>query len=242
VALQVAFPDCAFRYCLCPLVVSVVSRMKPPKLYLDSTLYKTSGSDEMRAVSDAVLARCDEGDFQLCVSPVVLLELEAAGHGPDCIEEHLGGASVLPVTESVLRLREAYLQAGTVERASVGAAMHVAVATAAGCKGMSTWRFDEILRHDRLPQYNALNEAWGFAHLPIHSPLAMLKDVPERAVVLLPTTDGTVAAAVEGMSLEQEMAFWKQKTDELLERQKQRKKELKKAEKADAKPQKAGAK
>lgn len=217
--------------------------MKPPKLYLDSTIYNVPGSHEMLSISEALLRRCDEGDFQVCVSAIVFLELAMVEGASARLEEQLAGASVLGVTESVLRLREAYAHAGIVDRTSIGAAMHVAVATAGGCKVMSTWRFDEILRHDRLPQYNALNEAWGFAHLPIHSPLAMLADVPERSVVVRPPADGSVAAAVAGMSLEQEMAFWQQKTTEILERQKQLKKDLKKAEKAEAKkPEKAVAK
>ncbi len=49
-------------------------------------------------------------------------------------------------------------------------ALHVAVATVFECRAIVTWNFKHIVRFQKVPLYNGVNKASGYAETAIHTP------------------------------------------------------------------------
>ena len=58
-------------------------------------------------------------------------------------------------------------------------ALHVALATVAGCALIVSWNFRHIVNYRRIPMYNAVNTLQGFGDLAIFSPLEVIADEDE---------------------------------------------------------------
>ena len=76
----------------------------------------------------------------------------------------------LTLTEAVIELREAYLEAGIVSRQSVNDATHVAAATVSRADAIVSWNFRHIVRMDKMRAYNQVNLQTGFGLISIVSP------------------------------------------------------------------------
>ena len=50
-------------------------------------------------------------------------------------------------------------------------ALHVAVATVAGCRVIVSWNFKHLVNFRRIPLYNGVNLTHGYAPIAIHCPL-----------------------------------------------------------------------
>jgi hypothetical protein len=50
----------------------------------------------------------------------------------------------------------------------------VALATASGCSLIVSWNFRHLVHYQKIPLYNAVNEAQGFPPIAIHSPPEVL--------------------------------------------------------------------
>ncbi len=109
------------------------------------------------------------------VSDVVYRELEDAPDGVKQVIRSLSAGSLVevPVDEEVERLKEAYIAAGILGRASEDDARHVAAATVAGADLIVSWNFRHIVNYDRIRKYNAVNVLNGYAPIEIHSPMEM---------------------------------------------------------------------
>jgi hypothetical protein len=83
---------------------------------------------------------------------------------------------VIPVSESAIRLQEAYLAARIIGAAHKEDALHVAHATTAGCKLIVSWNFKHIVHFAKIPLYNAVNVLQGYGAIAIHSPLEVIAD------------------------------------------------------------------
>ncbi|HZB96383.1 MAG TPA: hypothetical protein VE268_10495 [Herpetosiphonaceae bacterium] len=88
----------------------------------------------------------------------------------DLFAELLPRAEIIDLSEAVLRLRQAYLAAGIVGPASAADALHVALATVAGCRVIVSWNFRHIVHFQKIPLYNAVNMLHGYAPIAIHAP------------------------------------------------------------------------
>lgn len=49
-------------------------------------------------------------------------------------------------------------------------ALHVALATISGCRLIVSWNFRHIVNYRKIPMYNGVNQARGYAPLFIHTP------------------------------------------------------------------------
>lgn len=79
------------------------------------------------------------------------------------------------VTHEVLRLDETYLKAEIVGERHGNDALHVALATVAGCAVIVSWNFKHIVHLEKIPLYNAVNVMNGYNPLAIHSPLEVIE-------------------------------------------------------------------
>ena len=49
-------------------------------------------------------------------------------------------------------------------------ALHVALATVAGCASIVRWNFQHIVHFQKIPLYNAINALQGYQPIAIYSP------------------------------------------------------------------------
>ncbi len=64
---------------------------------------------------------------------------------------------LVALSEEVLALRNAYIEAGVVGAASLEDAEHVATAAVAGVDLVVSWNFKHIVHYDKIAGYNAVN-------------------------------------------------------------------------------------
>ena len=91
------------------------------------------------------------------------------------VYELLGIAEVTDITESALDLRDAYLQAKIVTPRYADDALHVALATVAGCTLIVSWNFQHIVHFQKIPLYNAMNTLQGYQQIAIFSPREVIR-------------------------------------------------------------------
>ena len=83
------------------------------------------------------------------------------------------------ISEEALRLRQAYLDEAVVTPRWADDALHVAMATVAGCSMIVSWNFRHIVHSRKIPLYNAVNTLRGHAVLAIHSPWEVIEYAEE---------------------------------------------------------------
>jgi len=150
--------------------------MKPIRVYADTSVFGGVYDDEFKEASLTFFAQVRSGQFVLVTSAVVQDEMVAA---PLAVrrffDEMLGFAEVADVSASALDLRDAYLQAKIVAATHSDDALHVALATVAGCTLIVSWNFQHIVHFEKIPLYNAMNTLGGYAQIAIFSPREVIQ-------------------------------------------------------------------
>jgi predicted nucleic acid-binding protein len=141
------------------------------KVYADTSVFGGVFDDEFSEPSGEFFAEVEAGRFDLVVSAVVQAEIASA---PEEVQEFfqrvIAEAEVAELTQDVLELRNAYLNAGVVTPKSTDDAAHVALATLAGCRMIVSWNFKHIVHFEKIPKYNAVNALKGYGAIEIFSP------------------------------------------------------------------------
>jgi len=83
-------------------------------------------------------------------------------------------AEFIDISEEALQLRKAYLDAGIVTPKSAADALHVALATVAGCRLIVSWNFKHIVHFQKIPLSRAVNTLKGYPEINIYSPLEVI--------------------------------------------------------------------
>jgi len=150
--------------------------MKAIRVYADTSVFGGVYDDEFKAPSRTFFEQVKSGQFVLVTSAVVQDEMAAA---PPTVrrffEELLGPAEVTDITASALELRDAYLQAKIVAPKYSADALHVALATVAGCPLIVSWNFQHIVHFEKIPLYNAINTLQGYQPIAIFSPREVIR-------------------------------------------------------------------
>jgi predicted nucleic acid-binding protein len=150
--------------------------MKAIRVYADTSVFGGVYDDEFKQPSLTFFEQVKSGQFVLVTSAVVQDEMVAA---PLTVrrffEEMLGLAEVADITENALDLRDAYLQAKIVSPKYSDDALHVALATVAGCTLIVSWNFQHIVHFQKIPLYNALNTLQGYQQIAIFSPREVIQ-------------------------------------------------------------------
>jgi len=108
----------------------------------------------------------------LVISTLVQEEIVSAPpHVRRLFDELKPNASLIEITESALRLREAYLKANIVTKKSSNDALHVASATVNNCPIIVSWNFKHIVHYEKITLYNAINILEGYQQIAIYSPM-----------------------------------------------------------------------
>ena len=134
-------------------------------------------------VSSAFFRQVRDGRLKLVTSLVVRGELEDA---PSAVKRLFAEVSTLAelrsTTAEARALRDAYLESEVVSPRWGNDALHVALATVAGCHAIVSWNFKHIVHFHRVRAYNGVNALMGYPPIAIHSPLEVVEDEGEEDV------------------------------------------------------------
>jgi hypothetical protein len=97
----------------------------------------------------------------------------------DLFTEFLAVAEVAEISDEANRLQRASIDAGIVTERWLADALHVALATVAGCALIVIWNFRHIVNFQRIPMYNAVNTLQGYGNIAIFSPQEVIADEDE---------------------------------------------------------------
>ncbi len=149
---------------------------RQPGVYADTSVFDGVFVAEFSAPSRRFFEEVDAGKFVLMISPVVEEEIRSA---PDVVQELFAAydqtARVEQITIETLELQASYLELGVVSRNSLADALHVAIATVAGCDLIVSWNFRDIVHFDKIRKYNAVNILRGHGQIAIHLPLEVVQ-------------------------------------------------------------------
>ncbi len=141
------------------------------RVYADTSVYGGVLDKEFADPSRTFFDQVREGRFGLILSAVVGDELEGA---PDPVRSLFGeqrrSGETVDVTEEVVRLQQAYLDASIVGPKWETDALHVALATVWECRLIVSWNFKHIVNFQKIPLYNGVNLASGYGVIGIHTP------------------------------------------------------------------------
>ncbi len=154
--------------------------MKVVRVYVDTSVFGGCFDRAFSAESRRFFELARSGQIHLLVSAVVIRELslapaEVRGVLESLPQKHL---HAVEVTQTVLELRDAYLEAGIVGPRSIDDATHVAAATVARADAIVSWNFRHIVRLDKMRAYNQVNLTHGHGLLSIVSPQEVRFDDP----------------------------------------------------------------
>jgi len=146
------------------------------RVYADTSVFGGVFDEEFSKPSAAFFSQVRAEQFRLVVSGLVEVEIEA---GPEEVQrlwrDLLPLCETADITEEAIALQKEYLAKGIVAPRYGRDAMHVAIATAAGCSVIVSWNFRHIVHWNKIPLYNAVNSISGYARIAIHSPAEVIR-------------------------------------------------------------------
>ncbi len=146
------------------------------KVYIDTSVFGGVFDEEFVDPSKELFAEVDAGRFKIVVSAVVEREVLAAPQAvQDLFHRVVAKAEIAEITQEVLSLRDAYLNAGVITSKSIDDATHVALATISGCHMIVSWNFKHIVHFQKIPKYNAVNVLNGYNGINIFSPSQVIQ-------------------------------------------------------------------
>ncbi|MBF0117924.1 MAG: type II toxin-antitoxin system VapC family toxin [Desulfobacterales bacterium] len=146
------------------------------RVYVDTSVFGGIYDDEFKVSILIFFEQVKNQNFILVTSAIVQDEiLPAPIEVRIFFEEILKIAETADITEESLKLREAYLEAKIVSPKYSDDALHVAIATIAGCNLIVSWNFKHIVHFQKIPLYNAINMINGYNQIAIYSPLEVIK-------------------------------------------------------------------
>jgi predicted nucleic acid-binding protein len=149
--------------------------MRIPRVYADTSVFGGAFDEEFATPSRRFFDQVRAGWFHLVISALVEEELAAAPpQVRELYDEMLALAEVVGITEEATELRQAHLHAGIVTPRAFADALHVALASTAGCAIIVSWNFRHIVNFRRIPLYNAVNAVRWYRQMAIHSPFEVI--------------------------------------------------------------------
>ncbi|MBM3933098.1 MAG: type II toxin-antitoxin system VapC family toxin [SAR202 cluster bacterium] len=141
------------------------------RVYCDTSVFGGLFDPEFTVASKAFFEQVLEGRFALITSSIVEEELALAPPAVRKVYSGLAGIiEVVPISDTAIQLRDAYLTAQVVGSKSHKDALHIAVASTSDCRMVVSWNFKHIVHFQKIPVYNAINTVYGLPPLGIFSP------------------------------------------------------------------------
>ena len=146
--------------------------MKKNRIYVDTSVFGGCFDAEFSDDSAAFFEMVRLGVYSILICDVVLEELEDAPERVRDLVMSLPEQAVeyITVSEEIIQLRNAYLDAGILGPKWTDDMTHVAAATVARADAIVSWNFKHIVRLDKMKAYNQANLLNGYGMLTIISP------------------------------------------------------------------------
>jgi len=146
--------------------------MKRMRLYVDTSVIGGCLDDEFAKDSCRLMEAAKAGRVTLLVSAIMARELDSGPPELQAVLEKLPPEAFedVPLTEEILALRDAYIDAHVVGPRCLDDTGHVAAATVARADAIVSWNFRHIVRLDKIKAYNQANLLNGYGYLVIVSP------------------------------------------------------------------------
>lgn len=146
------------------------------RVYVDTSVFGGIFDEEFRNPSSVFFDQVRKGEFTIVTSPVVIDEISLApSEVQKQYKEFHNFIEIVAISNEVLELRDAYLNARIVSKKYSNDALHVACATISECSIIVSWNFKHIVNFEKIPLYNAVNIINGYKQVAIHSPLEVIK-------------------------------------------------------------------
>ena len=150
--------------------------MKQTRVYVDTSVFGGCFDVEFQRYSKLFFEQVRNGNFKIVVSETVIAELVNA---PEQVKEVFyllpqENVEVIPVTDEIKTLRDAYIRAGVLGKSSMEDAEHIAAASIAKVDVLISWNFKHIVNFAKIKGYHAINLLNGYGIISIHKPEEVL--------------------------------------------------------------------
>ena len=150
--------------------------MKQTRVYVDTSVFGGCFDVEFQRYSKLFFEQVRNGNFKIVVSETVIAELVNA---PEQVKEVFyllpqENVEVIPVTDEIKTLRDAYIRAGVLGKSSMEDAEHIAAASIAKVDVLISWNFKHIVNFAKIKGYHAINLLNGYGTISIHKPEEVL--------------------------------------------------------------------
>lgn len=150
--------------------------MKTPlRVYADTSVYGGCFDKEFDDESRIFFEQVSSGKFVLLISDLIVRELENAPREVRELYSALTGYESVLATIECYSLRDAYLKADVVGRASADDALHVAIATVYRADIIVSWNFKHIVQRRRIHGFEAVNTLLDYHSPEIFSPWEIIE-------------------------------------------------------------------
>ncbi|MGB4069885.1 MAG: hypothetical protein WBK08_17790 [Nitrospira sp.] len=151
------------------------------RVYADTSVFGGCYDDEFSVDSRKLFDEIVEGKFLLVISETTLLEL---GDAPPRVREvltqlPLDSLEMIEISEEILALRDAYLDAEVLGGSSIRDATHVAAGSVADVDMIVSWNFKHIVHFDKIHGFHAVNLLKGYRMVEIYSPKEVVRHEEE---------------------------------------------------------------
>ncbi len=141
------------------------------KVFVDTSVLGGCFDEAFKKKSQSFFGEVKAGRFKVVVTRTVMDELEGAPeHVRKFVDELVGHIRVLDVSEEMVALQNAYIDAGILGRSSLDDAEHIAAASIEAVDLMVSWNFKHIVHFDKIRAYNAINVLRGYRDIDIRCP------------------------------------------------------------------------
>ena len=146
--------------------------MQKKRVYLDTSVIGGCFDEKFSEASLKLMECIHVGMYKAMLSQVTFDELLGAPDQVRSVIDKFGPeeVSIIPTTEEVDELTDAYLSANVVTAKYREDAAHIAHATIGGADVLVSWNFRHIVNLSRIEGFNAVNEKKGYPRIEIRSP------------------------------------------------------------------------
>ena len=141
------------------------------KVFVDTSVFGGCFDKEFEKESQWFFGEVKAGRFKVVITRTVMDELKGAPakvrEFVDVLKSHL---KILDLSEEMVALQNAYIDAGILGKSSMDDAEHIAAASIEAVDLMVSWNFKHIVHFDKIRAYNAINVLRGYRGIDIRCP------------------------------------------------------------------------
>jgi predicted nucleic acid-binding protein len=146
-----------------------------PRVYAETSVFGGCYDQEFDDESRAFFEQVSSGKFVLLISDLTVRELENAPREVREFYSTLTDYESVSATDECYVLRDAYLRADVLGRASADDALHVAIATVYRADIVVSWNFKHIVQRRRIHGFEAVNTLMDYRSPEIFSPREIIE-------------------------------------------------------------------